>query len=307
MKKYVLFIFGLIFIFSAITKLIYIDKFELFIYSFHIISFNLSAIAARVIISMELLLGIFLNIQNTKKQAWRLSLFMLLFFSIFLVIQLFVQPESHCHCFGEILQLKPWPSLLKNAILIAGLFVLSNSKTLLPRMHKLLIILIIFAGVLSVNIYSPPDFLMEPQTQSLKNNKLHLLKKLEKVNTKECFEGKKMVCFFSPSCRYCKKAAWKTSIMVKKYGIEENVIYLFMGNHEIINTFFELSGSSKFDYKIIPPKMLLRITDGAIPKIFLVENGEVIKKYGYRDLSEKGIKKFFMNEPESEISENSAE
>lgn len=295
MKIFILLFFSLIFIFSALAKLIYIDKFELFIYSFQFISFNLSALVARLIISFELLLGIFLNFRNTRKPAWWLSVFMLLFFSIFLVIQLYVQPESHCHCFGEIIQLKPWPSLIKNALLIAGLIVLSKSKTILPAIHKLIMIAIIIVGIAFVNIYSPPDFLIKSNSYSLKNNKLHLLKKLETVNLDKCFEGKKMICFFTPACQYCKKAAWKTSIMVEKYGIEEQVMYLFMGNHEMINTFFESSESSKFEYKIIPPKMLLRITSGAIPKIFLVENGEIIKKYGYRDLSEKEIKNFFMN------------
>ncbi len=295
MKKFFLFTVGLIFIFSALAKLIYIDKFELFIYSFQFISFNLSALVARLIISFELLMGIFLNFRNTRKPAWWLSVFMLLFFSIFLVIQLYVQPESHCHCFGEIIQLKPWPSLIKNALLIAGLIVLSKSKTILPAIHKLIMIAIIIVGVAFVNIYSPPDFLIKSNSYSLKNNKLHLLQNLEEEKINECFEGKKMVCFFSPSCRYCKKAAWKTSIMVEKYGLEEHVFYLFMGNHEMINSFFESSGSSKFEYKIIPPKMLLRITSGAIPKIFLVENGEVRGKYGYRDLSEKEIKEFFMD------------
>jgi len=296
MKKYILLFFGLIFIFSSIAKLIYIDKFELFIYSYQFISFNLSALVARLIISFELLLGIFLNFSNTRKPAWWLSVFMLLFFSIFLVIQLFVQPESHCHCFGDIIQLKPWPSLIKNGILIIGLLALSNTKTLLPRLHKLMIMVIILAGILSVNIYSPPDFLMYPKNKLSTKNKLHLLQNFEEEKIKECFEGKKLLCFFSPSCRYCKKAAWKTSIMAEKYGLEEHVYFLFMGNHKIINNFFEASESSKFEYTIIPPKMLLRITSGAIPKIFLVENGEVKGKYGYRDLSEKEIKNFFIDQ-----------
>ena len=48
---------GGFFITTAILKLLSLDSFEIYIYSFNIFSFNLCAIIARLVIAAELLVG----------------------------------------------------------------------------------------------------------------------------------------------------------------------------------------------------------------------------------------------------------
>ena len=61
---------GLFFIVSAVLKLLSLDQFELYIYSFNILNFTWSALAARAIIACEILVGILLIIKVKYKPAW---------------------------------------------------------------------------------------------------------------------------------------------------------------------------------------------------------------------------------------------
>ena len=49
---------GLVFIVSAVLKLFDMDKFEIYIYSYHFFSLNFSFLVARAAIIVELVLGI---------------------------------------------------------------------------------------------------------------------------------------------------------------------------------------------------------------------------------------------------------
>ena len=54
-------VLGLVFIFSAIMKVIGMDRFEIYIYSYHFFSLNFSFLVARAAIIAELVLGIGLS------------------------------------------------------------------------------------------------------------------------------------------------------------------------------------------------------------------------------------------------------
>ena len=71
---------GLFFIVSAILKLLSLDNFELYIYSFNLMNLTLCGLVARAIIACELLVGILLIIKVKYKFAWWLTLLMLIGF-----------------------------------------------------------------------------------------------------------------------------------------------------------------------------------------------------------------------------------
>ena len=61
---------GALFITTAIMKLLTLDEFEAYIYSFNLFSFLLSTVVARLVIMAELLLGICLMSKMLYKYAW---------------------------------------------------------------------------------------------------------------------------------------------------------------------------------------------------------------------------------------------
>ena len=76
---------GILFIFSALAKLISVDQFEIYIFGFRLFGLGLSYLIARAIIVMELTLGILL-ILNLNSQAIYITSFLLLaFFTLFLI------------------------------------------------------------------------------------------------------------------------------------------------------------------------------------------------------------------------------
>jgi len=93
---------GGIFVFSAIAKLIDLDAFELYIYSQNLCGFDIAGMMARLFISIELALGIFLISGNHTRTSAKVSLYLLLFFSLFQVLKLIKDAGENCHCFGSL-------------------------------------------------------------------------------------------------------------------------------------------------------------------------------------------------------------
>ena len=109
---------GLVFIVSAVLKLIEMDHFEIYIYSYHYFNLNESFVVARLAVVMELVLGIGLISHCLHKLVWWGSMTMLVGYSLLLIYAIHIGRTDSCHCFGELLQLDPKESLIKNGILI---------------------------------------------------------------------------------------------------------------------------------------------------------------------------------------------
>jgi thiol-disulfide isomerase/thioredoxin len=107
-------------------------------------------------------------------------------------------------------------------------------------------------------------------------------------------EGKQIVCFFSAGCEYCQTAARKLSLMQQFHGFpRERVTYLFMGGEAEVSRFYELSESERYREVIYPDSRMLKAVKGNLPTIVFMENGEVVKECGLRDMQEDEIKAFF--------------
>ena len=110
---------GILFIVSAILKIVDMDKFEIYIYSYHFFSLNFSFLVARAAIIAELVLGIGLASNCFHKLMWWGSVLMLLGYTGLLCYALVLGRTDNCHCFGDYLQFNPWQSIVKNVVLLA--------------------------------------------------------------------------------------------------------------------------------------------------------------------------------------------
>ena len=119
---------GCVFIIAAVLKLISIDEFEIYIYSFDILSFLLTTFVSRIIIVGEFILGLFLILKINYKFIWKTSLIILILFTLFLIYAAIFREDSNCHCFGDLVELNPLESIIKNLILIL-LLLLSQQPT----------------------------------------------------------------------------------------------------------------------------------------------------------------------------------
>ena len=289
---------GLVFIVSAILKIVDMDRFEIYIYSYHFFSLNFSFLVARFAIILELVLGIGLISHTMHKLYWWGSMAMLAGYSLLLIYALILGRTDSCHCFGDFLQLDPKQSLIKNDVLLLlflPIFKMENWET---PFRWLILILAVVASSIAVFVISPPDnytsnYDLDHNLQAELFDTMLDDAPLDSLNLRE---GKQVVCFFSTSCDYCQMAARKLSLMQQFHGFpEENITYLFLGNEEGIEDFYEQSESARYRDVLYPDvTRLLKAVDGNMPTIVFMENGEVVREYGFRNMNEDEIKAFFV-------------
>ena len=281
---------GLILIISAIAKLVSIDSFEIYVYSFGLLNLNLAFFLARLIISFELLTGLLLIFGKYQKQVVLASVLMLLMFSAFIVSLILGGKNEHCHCFGET-EMSHGFSLIKNGLLIVLLLYSKKSIVFRFRFDNIVLVsLLVLSISLPLTITPPDSFFYDKYSKSVSYNDSLLNEYLREQ--KDYQKGRKILCFFSTGCRFCKLAARKVTVMAKKAENADAVKYIFSGSESSIGRFFKETHSTVFQYSFLPPKRFLRITNGEMPLIVLLEDGVVKGRYGYRDMKDSEIINF---------------
>ena len=118
-KNIVRILLGMVFVPSSVLKLMSLDSFELYIFSFNLMDFALTGIAARLLIAAEMILGVALICKFEYKWSWWLGMLMTLGFTFFLVYVVIFRNDANCHCFGDLIEIDPLHSIYKNIAMMA--------------------------------------------------------------------------------------------------------------------------------------------------------------------------------------------
>ena len=287
---------GLVFIVSAVLKLRDIDSFEIYIYSYHFFSLNVSFIVARLAIILELVLGVGLVSHCLHKLMWWGSMAMLGGYTLLLIYALTLGRSDSCHCFGDFLQLDPKQSLIKNGVLMLFFLLIYRMESWKTPFRWLILCLAVMASSIAVFVITPPDNLTsnsdpERNLQTVLFNEMLDDAPLDTLNLRE---GKQVICFFSTSCEVCQMAARKLSLMQQFNGFPaDRINYVFMGSEEGIAGFYEQSESTHYRDVLYPDvARLLIVVNGNLPVIVFLEDGEVVHEFGFRNMDEAEIKAF---------------
>lgn len=288
---------GLVFIASAVLKLCELDLFELYIYSYHFLSLNLSFLVARVVIIAELVFGIGL-VSNTlhKFYCWG-SMAMLLGYTLLLMYAIFSGRTDSCHCFGDYLQLNPKQSLLKNIALMLLLLPVYQVRGWGSSFGwRFFSLALIVSGVIVITV-SPPDNFTSAYNSEANMNEENFQSLISDppLDTFNLNEGKQVVCFFSTGCENCQMAAQKLSLMQQYYGFPvECITCVFMGVEENISEFYAKAHAPEYRFVLYPDVVrMVKAIRGQFPTVVLVGNGSVVETYAFRDMKEAEIKAFF--------------
>jgi uncharacterized membrane protein YphA (DoxX/SURF4 family) len=290
LKLFVLYFLGTIFIVSGVAKLLSIELFELFIYSFKIISFNLAAFAARFFIGVELIIGLSFIVRFKTKAVSIFTLVLLFFFTVFLIYMELSDSKEDCHCFGNLLQLSNTWSIVKNVVL-SGLtvFILKNDFNEIKRFRKYIFTGIVCIGFGAAFAIHPPDFIYKKSDRGV-----HYCEPcLQKFIDKQGLNNRKMVvCFFSPQCKYCKLAAKKMSTIAQIADNQSDIIYILWDNPKEKSDFISESNSSQIRQITIGTLQFLSLTKGEMPLIILSDKDSIRQAYRYDDIDEQDIIQF---------------
>lgn len=302
--KFIRIIIGSTFLVAAILKMFSVDEFEIYIYSFEIINFLITTILSRLLIAGELLLGLFLIFNIRPKLTWTTSMIVMLLFTLFLIFTAIFRNDSNCHCFGDIIELSPLESVVKNLIIIVLLYIVKNSmmNDYRPMKYRFMPLIFVVASIAVPFIITPPDsiYKMIYSTEKEINTidfyeSLDDLAKfdfsddkfLDSTAVMDVEEGKYLIGFVSAGCKYCKIGVKKLSLIMKNNKMStDKVKILIWGSPEGVKEFMSETDTEAYPYWHIMPNKAIDITYGRFPLFVWIEDKEIVKVGDFRDLDD---------------------
>ena len=280
---------GLFFIISAVAKLVVIDPFEIYIFGFRMFGLGLSFFIARAVIALEFALGILLILNMHSQLIYYASFVVLVIFTLFLLGLTIIGNRDSCYCLGELVDMQPWQSLIKNIFLLVILRLSAGLKSFRIPWKPLWYTLAIAGSTAAVFIISPPD---NWRYNQYSRSTIVSEKALEDAFSQgllptELLEGEKVVCFMSTTCEFCKMAAQKIAILRSKgdFSNGELTVVFAKGNVESDPLVFLEDAELDYEqYLFLDVSPFIRITEGTMPLTLVLNEGKIVAKYSYRDI-----------------------
>ncbi|MBO6058345.1 MAG: DoxX family protein [Bacteroidales bacterium] len=287
---------GVFFIGTAVLKLLSIDNFEVYIYSFGLFSYTWTTFFSRLLIFIELMIGLGLILKIYFKQIWWLTMLIMVGFTLFLVYAAIFRNDSNCHCFGDLIELDPRQSIFKNIFTIALLLFIRKERSYdyKPLLKKWLVASTIVVSLVVSFVLLPMDVIY---------NRIYSEK--ENVNTVAFYEsmsdstfvgiqqGRYLINYALAGCKYCRIGAEKVTMMMDRHGISHDKLKFFIGgSDEAIAKFVEATGTSDYQHWKIPAPEFMAITYGKFPLFVFIEDGKVVKAGDFRILDDGNLVEF---------------
>ena len=316
---------GGMFVIAAILKLMSIDEFEIYIYSFNVLDFLLTSFVSRIIIAGEFILGLFLILKVNYKFTWNATMIVLILFTLFLIYVAIFRNDTNCHCFGQLVELSPVESIIKNVIAMILLSIdkwtslkpqsskfNAQSSTLKVQRSKFNVqssklkvqssLLIATSTLLIVFVVSPPDVIYNKIYSEEKEISSYVLQEsfddIVKINFEndtivldstavlETRERNLMIAIVSSGCKYCHLGVKKLSMIMKRKGTDTGNVNIFIwGSDDGILNFIKETDTEDLSYWKINPRQAIEITYGRFPVFIWLEDGEIVDIGDFRNIT----------------------
>lgn len=288
---------GLVFIFSAISKIPTLEQFGWTIVDTTFLNWTLAEWTSRILIGLELWLGIlFIGHWSLKKIAIPVSLSLLIIFTIYLFQVISTEGNNgNCGCFGEVIAMTPLQSIYKNIVLIVLIgilyFIYREWKF---KFQNLIIVGLLLASLSLPIAFNPPESIYiydkEPDLNTPIPLSLLYQSSLNKAPTVELRKGKHILTFLSLTCSYCRKAAKRLRIMKDKHP-ELPFYAIINGDSSQIDDFFKDTRMTNIEYTLFNgPEEFSKMNNGfSLPTIKWVEDTTLVKESNYLTLDENDV------------------
>lgn len=282
------------FIFSAYSKIYSENAFDNFQWTFldlGIGSMTVAGIIARLMIGLELLLGLLLiGHVFLKSFTYKAVIAILSIFIIYLAFVIMKQGNSgNCGCFGDKLAMKPLAAIWKNVAMIAVtvilMFIYPGRQYKFQEYVLMALFLVAFSTPFIINnLYTGTA--PEKMTQTLD---LGLLYKYDPAPAIDLRKGKHIIAFMSLTCPHCKKAAYLMQIIHRDHP--EIPMYMVLDGHpDHKKAFFDETHAENVPYLLYRHiEEFTTLAGPGVPSIYWVNNGvvEYKSKYAYYQLDPK--------------------
>lgn len=287
---------GVFFIGTAVLKLLSIDNFEVYIYSFGLFSYTWTTFFSRLLIFIELMIGLGLILKIYFKQIWWLTMLMMVGFTLFLVYAAIFRNDSNCHCFGDLIELNPTQSIFKNIFTIALLLFIRKERSYdyKPLLKKWLVAITLLLSLAIPFILVPMDVIYNKIYSEKDNvNTVAFYESLGDSTFVDLQQGRHLINYVLAGCKYCRIGAEKVTMMMGRHGISHDRLKFFIGgSDEAIAKFVEATGTSDYQHWKIPAPEFMAITYGKFPLFVFIEDGKVVKAGDFRILDDGNLVEF---------------
>ncbi|MCQ2199409.1 MAG: hypothetical protein MJZ19_06770 [Paludibacteraceae bacterium] len=301
-KQIPLLVCALLFAFSSGAKAKSVADFEMYIYSFQILPFNMSALLARSVIGAEFMLAVSLLFPlklGKVKVAEDLSLAMLAAFSIFLIVLVMNGDEGNCHCMGVVFDLNPVESLIKNVV-VAALLLLGRKfawhKESSVKLGVIVTVVLFVLAQIVIFLWKPADFMKEYKDQKVR---AMVLREYLSDNAPVSFakDGRRMIAVYTTECPTCKRGAKKINAMMEKNPIDSTKFLKMIKINESIesvealadlDSFLVKTNTSAYNVLIVNGDTLSKISPKA-PTFIFMDGDSVLFSRGYKSLMESDL------------------
>lgn len=276
-------ILGIIFLMSAISKLVAPGLFEITIMEQGIFtSREIVAYLSRFLIVMELFIGLALfQSFYLKNIILPLSIFILLAFTILLSFSVFAGDTNNCGCFGEVVKMSPLQAIIKNIFLIfIGMILFrlqddNSTKIYIP----ILILVVSFGTVFGIAPIKSYENLVFTQYTNFENE-----------GRVDLTSGNNLVAVFFIECEHCIETAQEIVKLENETGNISNLYILFAGeDSDSIHSFIDKT-QIDHPYFRIPLEDFFGLIGNSPPRIYWLKDGKV-KEYWDNDFIEN-IKRY---------------
>ena len=291
---------GLVFIASAVLKLISIDEFELFLFKWSQLGWDVSTFISRLIVVWEFFLGAALVLGIRSRLSAKLSVVTLIGFTLLLGALVVLGENENCQCFGKYVDLDPKESIVKNVFLLIGFGVLLRYYKTSSNSFRLWYWPLLVVSIVTVIVVSPPDFLLnnryDPTGVNTEIDEVALDKAIvyqkTAVDFDTAYRGKQIWMFISHSCSMCKKSAMKMAAIQLREDQPLPVRMFIMGTDTTkYDTFMQETKIDEYPTYFMEAPSFLEYTK-QLPTIFSVEDKKVVSSYGYRTFNERSVLDF---------------
>lgn len=282
---------AIVFLVSAILKFVSVDSLGVYIYGLGFAPYWVSTLLSRLLIGGEAWIALSLLISPRKKLSELLCFSALVLFSVYLIYLIIIGDDGNCQCFGEVFELSPTSSLLKNIFLLLLLYFASKSSPISFKFSRL--VWIVFLPILLILpfILNLPESMQKQH--AVEYNKTEVTKFIDRDDLPiDLKKSRRVVCFFSTSCSHCKLAAKKMEVAKQEYGISESdVLYCFYMPKKSLQDFQAETDIKVVNY-IVMDHSIFNLTEGVLPLIIIVDNGEVAEQMSNQTFDEEKFKIF---------------
>lgn len=295
-------ILGVLFIFSGIVKLVPIEPFELKFVEMGITNWSIAPYLARLLIALELFLGLMLILNIKPKFTCISTISLLFFFTLYLFYEIVQNGNNgNCGCFGTLIMLTPLESIVKNIVMIALLaFLFWKNRIAFEYRLKLFVPLIIVLSLLIPFVIYPLDNVesrLKANSGKLNYSFPHHLIPGFAINgdTIDLKKGEHLLAFMSVNCLHCKKAAYKLYILSNQHQLPPTYLILIGTDDMVVD--FKKETKADFPYYLFNEKEFFDIAGNSIPSILYLKEGIVKARFDNVTLTEALLLKALKNTP----------